>query len=67
MKDATIRIICPLTVENSHIINKIKENAPDIKIQNSSGSHSGLFVVDRSKFMRYELKETRTEEFSEAI
>ncbi|HET6800004.1 MAG TPA: HAMP domain-containing sensor histidine kinase, partial [Nitrososphaeraceae archaeon] len=67
MKGATIRIICPLTVENSHIINKIKENAPDIKIQNSSGSHSGLFVVDRSKFMRFELKEPRSEEFSEAI
>ena len=64
---ATVKIICPLTVENSHIINKIKENAPDIKIQNSSGSHSGLFVVDRSKFMRFELKEPRSEEFSEAI
>jgi signal transduction histidine kinase len=64
---ATIRIICPLTVENSHIIKKIMENAPDIRIQNSGGSHSGLFVVDRSKFMRFELKEPRSEEFSEAI
>jgi hypothetical protein len=64
---ATIRIICPLTVENSHIIKKIMENAPDIRIQNSSGSHSGLFIVDRSKFMRFELKEPRSEEFSEAI
>jgi signal transduction histidine kinase len=43
------------------------ENAPDIRIQNSGGSHSGLFVVDRSKFMRFELKEPRSEEFSEAI
>ena len=67
MKGPTIRIICPLTVENSHIINKIKENAPDIKIQQSSSSHSGLFIVDRSKFMRFELKEPRSEEFSEAI
>jgi signal transduction histidine kinase len=67
MKGPTIRIICPLTVENSHIINKIKENAPDIKIQHSSSSHSGLFVVDRSKFMRFELKEPRSEEFLEAI
>jgi two-component system, OmpR family, sensor histidine kinase VicK len=64
---ATIRIICPLTVENSHVIKKIKENAPNIKIQNSGSSHSGLFVVDRSKFMRFELKEPRSEEFSEAI
>jgi two-component system, OmpR family, sensor histidine kinase VicK len=67
MKGATIRIICPLTVENSHLIKKIMENAPDIRIQNSSGSHSGLFIVDRSKFMRFELKEPRSEEFSEAI
>jgi signal transduction histidine kinase len=67
MKGATIRIICPLTVENSHIIKKILEKAPDIRIQNSSSSHSGLFIVDRSKFMRFELKEPRAEEFSEAI
>jgi two-component system, OmpR family, sensor histidine kinase VicK len=67
MKGATIRIICPLTVENSHLIKKIMENAPDIRIQNSSGSHSGLFIVDRSKFMRFELIEPRAEEFSEAI
>jgi two-component system, OmpR family, sensor histidine kinase VicK len=67
MKGATIRIICPSTAENSHVINKILEKAPDIRIQNSGGSHSGLFVVDRSKFMRFELKEPRAEEFSEAI
>jgi signal transduction histidine kinase len=67
MKGATIRIICPLTVENSQVIKKIMENAPDIRIQNSIASHSGLFVVDRSKFMRFELKEPRSEEFSEAI
>jgi two-component system, OmpR family, sensor histidine kinase VicK len=67
MKGATIRIICPLTVENSHVINKIKKNAPDIRIQNSSVSHSGLFIVNGSRFMRFELKEPRAEEFSEAI
>ena len=67
LKGAKIRIICPSTAENSHVINKIMENAPDIRIQNSSSSHSGLFVVDRSKFMRFELKEPRSEEFSEAI
>jgi two-component system, OmpR family, sensor histidine kinase VicK len=67
MKGAKIRIICPLTTENSHIIKKIMDNAPDIKIQHSSSSHSGLFIVDRSKFMRFELKEPGSEEFSEAI
>ena len=67
MKGATIRIICPLTAENSHVINKILEKAPDIRIQNSSSSHSGIFIIDSSKFMRFELKEPRAEEFSEAI
>jgi two-component system, OmpR family, sensor histidine kinase VicK len=67
MKGATIKIICPSTAENSQVIKKIKENAPSIRILNSGGSHSGLFVVDRSKFMRFELKEPRSEEFLEAI
>ncbi len=67
MKGATIRIICPLTVENSHVISKILEKAPDIRILNSEGSHSGLFIVDSSRFMRFELKEPRAEDFSEAI
>ena len=44
---ATIKIICPSTAENSQVIKKIKENAPSIRILNSGGSHSGLFVVDR--------------------
>jgi len=67
MKGATIRIICPLTAENSHVISKILEKAPDIRILNSEGSHSGLFIVDSSRFMRFELKEPRAEDFSEAI
>ena len=67
MKGATIRIICPLTIENSHVISKILEKAPDIRILNSEGSHSGLFIVDSSRFMRFELKEPRAEDFSEAI
>ena len=67
MKGAIIRIICPLTAENSHVINKIFEKAPDIRILQSESSHSGLFIVDRSKFIRFELKEPRAEEFAEAI
>jgi two-component system, OmpR family, sensor histidine kinase VicK len=67
MKGAIIRIICPLTAENSHVINKIFEKAPDIRILQSESSHSGLFIVDRSKFIRFELKEPKAEEFSEAI
>jgi two-component system, OmpR family, sensor histidine kinase VicK len=69
-KGAIIRIVCPLAEENSEIINKISKRAPDIRIlnyDNSASSHSGLLIVDRGKFMRFELKEPKAEEFSEAI
>jgi signal transduction histidine kinase len=74
-KGAIIRIVCPLAEENSEIIAKISKRAPDIRILNSddndnnnaASSHSGLLVVDRTKFMRFELKEPKAEEFSEAI
>jgi signal transduction histidine kinase len=55
-KGAIIRIVCPLAEENLDIVKTI-----------SKRSHSGLFVVDRAKFMRFELKEPKAEEFSEAI
>jgi signal transduction histidine kinase len=68
-KGAIIRIVCPLAEENSEIVKTISEVAPDIRIlnhDNSTSSHSGLFVVDRSK-LRFELKEPAAEDFSEAI
>ena len=69
-KGAIIRIACPLAEENSEIVKTISETAPDIRILNydsSASFHSGLFVVDRAKLMRFELKEPKAEEFSEAI
>jgi two-component system sensor histidine kinase VicK len=68
-KGAIIRIVCPLAEENSEIVKTISKRAPDIRILNhdDTSSHSGLFVVDRAKFMRFELKEPKAEEFSEAI
>jgi two-component system, OmpR family, sensor histidine kinase VicK len=69
-KGAIIRIICPLTEENSEIVKTIANRAPDIRIlnyDNNTSSHSGLFIVDRAKLMRFELKEPKAEEFSEAI
>jgi two-component system, OmpR family, sensor histidine kinase VicK len=69
-KGAIIRIVCPLGEENSEIVKTISETAPDIRIlnyDNSASFHSGLFVVDRAKLMRFELKEPKAEEFSEAI
>jgi two-component system, OmpR family, sensor histidine kinase VicK len=69
-KGALIRIICPLAQENSEIVKTISEKAPDIRIlnhDNATSSHSGLFLADRSKFMRFELKEPKADEFSKAI
>jgi two-component system, OmpR family, sensor histidine kinase VicK len=68
-KGALIRIVCPLSEENSGIVKSISERAPDIRILNydNVSSHSGLLIVDRAKLMRFELKEPKAEEFSDAI
>jgi signal transduction histidine kinase len=68
-KGAIIRVVCPLAEENSEIVKTISKRAPDIRILNcdNASSHSGLLIVDRAKFMRFELKEPKAEEFSEAI
>jgi two-component system sensor histidine kinase VicK len=68
-KGALVRIVCPLSEENSEIVKTMSERAPDIRILNydNASSHSGLLIVDRAKLMRFELKEPKAEEFSEAI
>ena len=37
------------------------------RLSMAAASHSGLFVVDSAKFLRFELKDPKAEEFSEAI
>jgi two-component system, OmpR family, sensor histidine kinase VicK len=66
-KGALVKIISPITEENSQIVEKICERAPDIKILNGGSSHSGLMVVDNTKFLRFGIKEPKAEEFSGAI
>src|SRR5262249_49915311 len=66
-KGATIKIVCPLDKENSEIVKRISAKAPNIGVQNGGSSHSGLFIVDNAKFLRFELKEPKAEEFSDAI
>jgi hypothetical protein len=66
-KSATIKLVCPLTRENSEIVRRISEKGPDIKIMNGGSSHTGLLVADNAKFLRFELKETTAGEFSDAI
>jgi two-component system, OmpR family, sensor histidine kinase VicK len=62
-----IRIICPLSDENSEVIKKIIENAPRIKVVNGTDSPYGMYVVDNERAFRVELKEPSAKTFSEAI
>jgi two-component system, OmpR family, sensor histidine kinase VicK len=64
---AAVKILCPLSKENSHIVKKISENAPTIEILNGNNSPYGMYIVDGERFLRAELKEPKAENFSEAI
>jgi two-component system, OmpR family, sensor histidine kinase VicK len=66
-KGARVKIISPIKEDNSQIIEQIYEKAPNIKILNGGSSHSGLFIVDGKRFIRFELKEPKAEEFSDAV
>jgi two-component system, OmpR family, sensor histidine kinase VicK len=66
-KGALVKIISPITEENSQVVQQIYEKAPQIKILNGGSSHSGLFIVDSERFIRFQLKEPKAEEFSDAI
>ena len=64
---ATVRIICPLSEENTDIVKRISTNAPNIRILNGHNSTSGFLIVDSERFIRAELRETSATEFAEAI
>jgi signal transduction histidine kinase len=66
-KGASIKIICPLTRENSEIINQISERAPSIRILDGGEYHSGLFIVNNAKFIRFEIKEVQAQDFTDAV
>jgi len=66
-KGAEVKILCPLSKENSHVVKKISDNAPSIEILNGNNSPYGMYIVDGERFLRAELKEPKAENFSEAI
>ena len=66
-KGASIKIICPLTLENSEIINQIHERAPKIRILDGGEYHSGLFIANNAKFIRFEIKEVQAQDFTDAV
>jgi two-component system, OmpR family, sensor histidine kinase VicK len=66
-RHAAIKIICPLDESNSEIVKQISQQAPDVKILNGGSSQSGLFIADEKEFLRFDLKDPKAVEFSQAI
>ena len=64
---ASVRLISPLSEENSDIVRRMHTKAPNMKILNGHGSGAGFLIVDREKLIRAVLKENSAEQFSEAI
>ena len=66
-RHAAIKIICPLDESNSEIVKQISQHAPDIKILNGGSSQSGLFVADQKEYLRFDLKDPKAADFTQAI
>jgi two-component system sensor histidine kinase VicK len=66
-RGATVKIICPFSMENSEITRKIDEQASAVKVLNGNNSPYGMYIIDGEKFLRAEVKEPQAETFSEAI
>ncbi|MFL6435771.1 MAG: ATP-binding protein, partial [Nitrososphaeraceae archaeon] len=65
---ATVKIICPITEVNTHIVEEISKQAPDIRIMNMyADAPSGILIADGCKFLQAEVKTPMAEQFSEAI
>jgi two-component system, OmpR family, sensor histidine kinase VicK len=64
---ANVKIICQLSEENAEIQKKISDNAPDIIILDGNSSPYGMYIIDRKKFLRAELKRPGAEKFTDAI
>jgi two-component system, OmpR family, sensor histidine kinase VicK len=64
---ATVKIICPLSNGNDHIVKKISEKAPQIQVLNGNKSPYGMYIVDNERFLRSELRQPGAEKFSDAI
>jgi two-component system sensor histidine kinase VicK len=67
-KGATVKIICPLTTANSHIVKRISEQGSGIRIMNGyNDAESGILIVDCEKFLQAEVKNPTADQFSKAI
>ena len=65
--ELTIKIICPLSEENSKVVKRISERAPHIAILNGNKSLYGMYIIDSERCFRAELKHPKAEKFPDAI
>jgi signal transduction histidine kinase len=67
-RGAFVKIICPISEENSHIARRISEQAPEIRVMNAYGdAQSGITIVDSEKLFQAEVKNPEAHTFLEAI
>jgi two-component system sensor histidine kinase VicK len=66
-KGVVVKILCPLSKENTHIVKKIYDDSTTTEILNGNKSPYGMYIVDGERFLRAEVKEPQAENFSEAI
>jgi hypothetical protein len=66
-KGVVVKILSPLSKENTHIVKKIYDNSTTTEILNGNKSPYGMYIVDGERFLRAEVKELQAENFSEAI
>ena len=62
-----IKIICPLSEENSAIVRKISEQAPNIRILNGVDLPYGMYIADNKKFLRAEFKVPNADNIYESV
>jgi two-component system, OmpR family, sensor histidine kinase VicK len=66
--DTTIKIISPLSQENSEIVNRIHESAPSIRILNSDNNSAfDMCIIDGEKLLRVEIRQSGANDSSGAI
>lgn len=62
-----VKIICPLSDENSKIVKQLSDSSSNIKILNGQETESGIFIADGIKYCAIEDKDVNAEEVYEAI
>src|SRR5215831_15329699 len=67
LRGATVKIICPLSEENSKVTRKINEQASAVKVLDGNNTPYGMYIIDGKKFLKAEVREPEAETFSDAI